>query len=93
MTEHCFIGFFFFWYCFFPICQVSLLIILNEVQAEQGEDVEDVSALNIGACVERVTQAVDGFIKVGQDQIHHSSDPVRHLDHQFASILGWCSNN
>ena len=51
-------------------------MILNEVQ---GEESADGSALNVSACVERVTQAVDGFIRVGQDQIHHSSDPVIRL--------------
>ena len=52
------------------------MMILNEVQ---GEESADGSALNVSACVERVTQAVDGFIRVGQDQIHHSSDPVIRL--------------
>ena len=51
-------------------------MILNEVQ---GEESADGSALNVSACVERVTEAVDGFIRVGQDQIHHSSDLVIRL--------------
>ncbi|KAK7109116.1 hypothetical protein V1264_013219 [Littorina saxatilis] len=53
--------------------QVSLLMILNEVQ---GEEPADASALNVSACVDRVTQAVEGFIRVGHDQRHRSPDPL-----------------
>ncbi|KAL8604954.1 hypothetical protein ACOMHN_028582 [Nucella lapillus] len=53
--------------------QVSLLMILNE---GEGDESGDGSVLSVSACVERVTQAVDGFIHVGQDQVHRSSDSL-----------------
>ena len=61
-------------------------MILNEVD---GEPSADGSVLNVNACLERVTVAVDRFVKVGQDQIHRSCDPVSYLWlfwHKFCSF-------